>query len=249
MKQFVILGVVASALFAISASLSLWLQQTKVTPTTEESGEKGKKGSEKKKESGEEAPPLVRPLPQTGSEDVAKLAASLKEQLAQLKEREAKLDRRQAENEILLQDVRAERDSVDLLRKEVAKELKRVLDAMTDLDNKTARFDTERKAVDEQKNAAQKQLETFKKQTVELSATEDKNLTKMGSMYDAMAPDAAAKTFQQLSDSGKMDTAVKLLSSMKVTKAAKVLDEIQKLDEGLAAQLVEKMKSIKKTPG
>lgn len=249
MKQFVILGVVASALFAISASLSLWLQQTKA-PITEESADKGtKKPPEKKTESGEVTSPIVQPLPQGGTEDVAKLAASLKEQLSQLKEREALLNRRQAETEILMQDVRSERESVDALRKEVTKELKRVLDAMSELDSRTAEFNTQLKSVEQEKQDTLKKVEDLKKRAIELSATEDKNLGKMGSIYDAMPAEDAAKIFQQLADSGKMDTAVKFLSSMKETKAARALSEVQKLDPGLAAQLLDKMRSIKKTPG
>jgi flagellar motility protein MotE (MotC chaperone) len=248
MKQFVILGVVASALFAISSSLSLWLQQTK-TPTTEETAEKGtKKGKEPKKE--EETPtPLVRPLPQAGTEDVAKLAASLKEQLSQLKEREARLDRRQAENEILLSDVRAERDAVDQLRKQVASELKRVLEAMTELDTRTSQVETQKKQFEQEKQNVLKQYDDVKKKTLELTASEEKNLAKMATVYDSMPADSAAKIFQQLSDSGKMDTAAKLMSQMKDAKAAKVLAEIQLLDPSLAGQLVEKMRSIRKIPG
>ena len=56
-----------------------------------------------------------------------------------------------------------------------------------------------------------------------------------------------AKILQQMADTGKMDTAVKVLAAMKPAKASKVLSEMP--DSSLAAQLLEKMKSLKPAPG
>ena len=57
----------------------------------------------------------------------------------------------------------------------------------------------------------------------ELEGDEKDNIKKMAGMYDSMPPEGAAKILQEMSDSGSMDTAVKLLAMMKERQAAKVL--------------------------
>ena len=79
---------------------------------------------------------------------------------------------------------------------------------------------------------------------IDIAQSEDKNLLKMAAVYDAMPPENAAKIMQQLADTGKMETAVKLLSQMKETKAAKVLAEMS--DPALAAQMTEKVRGVKR---
>lgn len=231
MKNFLILGAVALALFGVSAGLSIWLNQSKQT----DEGEKGKKAGAKEKE---EVPPIVRPnFPTNGGDDPAKLAAQLREQLAAVKERESRVDRRQAQIDLLLQDIRSEREVIDGLRKQVASELRLAVEKMNEVEVKAKQLDRDRAD-------AVKKNDDLKKSVVEITEMEAKNLVKIASINDAMPPENAAKILQQLADSGKMDMAAKLLLQMKETKAAKVLAEIP--DAGLAAQLLEKMKNLKR---
>ena len=81
---------------------------------------------------------------------------------------------------------------------------------------------------------------------VKIEELESGNVQKMAEMINTMEAASAAKILQQLADTGKMETAVKLLGMMKERQAAKVLAEMS--DPALAAQLLEKLKDLKRTP-
>ena len=236
MKNLLILGLVALLLFAVSAALSLWLNQSK---EGEGADKKEAKKSAKESKADDDLRPSIRPNPTVGTEETAKLAATLREQLAANKEREARLDRRQAQIDLLLMDIRSEREALDALRKQVTVEMKMVGEKMNELDGRFVQLDKERAATN-------KKIEEAKKSVVDIAQNEDKNFVKMAEMYNAMAPESAAKILQNLVDTGKTDTAVKVLALMKETKAAKVLAEIT--DAALAATLLEKMRGVKRTP-
>jgi flagellar motility protein MotE (MotC chaperone) len=80
-------------------------------------------------------------------------------------------------------------------------------------------------------------------QLIEMDKAESANVQKIAEKINLMQPEAAAKLIQQLADTGKMDTAVKMLGDMKDRQAAKILSEMT--DPGLAAQLVDKLKSLR----
>src|ERR1700689_3686699 len=106
MKNFLILGLVALLLFAVSAALSLWLNQANEGEGDKKEAKKTAakdKDKEHAHEKDDDLRPAIRPSPSIGPENAGKLAAQLQEQLAAVKEREARVDRRQAQIEILLQ--------------------------------------------------------------------------------------------------------------------------------------------------
>jgi flagellar motility protein MotE (MotC chaperone) len=240
MKNFLILGLVALLLFAVSAALSLWLNSSKEGEADKKEPKKTAKETtkDKDKDKDDELRPAIKPTPSLGTDEGGRLAAQLREQLAIVKEREAKLDRRQAHIELLLQDVRSEREVIENLRKQVAVEMKMVAEKMTEVEGRFTQLDRER-----EQNA--KKIDEAQKRVLDITQAEDKNISKMATMYDSMPAENAAKIMQQMADSGKMETAVKLLSQMKETKAAKVLAEIS--DPALAAQMLEKMRGVKRT--
>ena len=160
--------------------------------------------------------------------------------MARIKERESKVEIRQKQIDLILMDIRSDREILDRLRNQIATELKLVSEKSGELDKKFAELDTERKQV-------AKSTSELGKGRLEIEKDERTNLVKMASLYDAMAPENAAKILQQMADTGKMDTAVKVLAAMKPAKASKVLSEMP--DSSLAAQLLEKMKSLKPAPG
>ncbi|WP_020468451.1 MotE family protein [Zavarzinella formosa] len=236
MKNVILLGVVAVVLFSVSAGLSLYLNTPKPTEEakTTETPKKAKAPAEPESDR-----PIVRSATNMGADDTSKLAAQLREQLGTVRDREAKLETRQKQVELILQDIRAERDVLDRLRIQVGAELKLVGEKSGDLDKKFAELETERKKL------AQGTADLSRTRT-EYDKDERVNLGKMATLYDAMAPENAAKILQQLADTGKMETAVKVLAQMKASKASRVLSEMP--DAALAAQLLEKMKGLKPAP-
>lgn len=254
MKRLLVYGLAGTLLFAVSATVSLWYQQQQLRPKTEAEADAkpvrppravaGKAASPKdahaeKADADDELRPVVRPPAPPSAEETARLASSLRERVRAVREREEQLNSRQKQLEVIYQDIRGERSVLDELRKQVSDEMRALGEKMASADNRFGELERQRQQ-------AAKTLADVQKRQVEFDGSERKNIDKMASMYDSMQPDSAARILQQLADSGKLDTAVKLLSQMKERQAAKVLAELS--DATLAAQLLEKMRGVKR-PG
>jgi flagellar motility protein MotE (MotC chaperone) len=175
-------------------------------------------------------PLAVRPTYTAGVEETVQLAAGLRDRAAAVREREVQLASRQKQLELVYEDIRSERAAIDELRNQVSDELKAVEEQLAAAERDRAELDLKQQTIDGR--------------VTQMDDQEKDNIKKMGGMYDSMAPESAAKILQQMTDSGNMDTAVKLLGVMKERQAAKVLAEMQ--DATLAAQLSEKLKGLKR---
>ena len=200
--------------------MSLYLQQNKAgTESTKE------KDDEKKKSAKEKPEPVEKDKPSKDKTEVPETVTP--------KERETAFEKRQARVELILADMRTERDDFDKLSKTVAAETKAAI-AAADEDLRLADLKNSQKPNDPPK----KPLVPF------VDPGEQKNIDKLAAMYDAMAPDAAAKLATEMSNNGSLETAVQILAKMKDTKLAKVLEAMP--DQALAAQIVEKIKKLRK---
>jgi flagellar motility protein MotE (MotC chaperone) len=141
--------------------------------------------------------------------------------------------------ELIYQDIRGERAVPDDLRKQIADELREVGKKFADVDKKVG-------DLDKQKQTVTKDITDLQKRQTELEATERKNIAQIAKVYESMAPESAARIIQQMADSGRLDTAVKVLSQMRERQAAGILDQIT--DAGLAGQLTERLRGVKRTP-
>jgi flagellar motility protein MotE (MotC chaperone) len=248
MNKILIVGFIALVLFILSASGSLYLQSLK-TPLTNpgSSSEKAHAtGPESRKQdatsglAGPQAAEIersaARPPYVAGTEQAINLATNLRERLGAVREKEAQLDARQQRLELVYQDIKGERSALDELRKQVSEELKAVEEKMTVVERK--HVESEQKIQD--KSA---EISALEKKRVELGNVEQNNIKRMAEMYDNMDAESAARILQQLADSAKLDTAVKVLGLMKERQAAKVLAAMPP-DSGLAAQLLERLKGL-----
>lgn len=242
MKNIIILVITAVLLFAVSAAISLYLQGVG----------KGDAGKQKEKEKSDEkakektrpgledtVPPITAPPPAGSSEQMTKLMSRLQEREQGLKKRDEEVRRQEQRLEILMEDIRSERASFDTLRKQFNEEMKRLNEAQDTISKKS-------RGLEEQKEEAARLLEEMRKRQIEYEKGEKPNIAKMATITDSMEPTKAAAIIKQLADNGQMDTAVKLLSQMKERRAAQVLGEMT--DMALAAQLVEKLRGVKKDP-
>jgi flagellar motility protein MotE (MotC chaperone) len=251
MKKGMILIVVALVLFAASALLSNYLQQGKKSATEAAgshemrdadtgNGSPTSHGSNTMLSQVSDADTqrvAVRPSYNTGAEEVVQLANSYRERLATVRERETQLMARQKQMELVHQDIRGERAAVDELRKQVAEELNAVKELQAQLKKKEGE-------VDEQQQKTAAEIKEMEQRGTKLEMVETSNVQKMAEMINNMPAESAARILQQMADSGKMDTAVKLMGQMKERQAAKILAEFS--DPSLAAQLLEKLKDLKR---
>lgn len=166
----------------------------------------------------------------TGLDDTVQLAASLRERMATVRERESQLVQRQAQVEIILRDIHEQRLAIEELRKQVNQEYVAVEEHLAAAERERSELSAQQQSLDDR--------------VTEVDSVEKEGTKRLASVYDGMAADRAAKILEHMVNSGNMDTAVKLLGSMRERQAAKVLGEFQ--DTSLAAQLSEKLKGLKK---
>ena len=126
--------------------------------------------------------------------------------------------------------------AIDDLQKQVAKELEAVRAALADLERQSATIKSE-----ESKNT--KASEDLKGRTTAIDKEDNDNLKKMAPFYNSMSPESAAKILKQFADTGKIETAAKILMMMQGKQGSKVLDELK--DPVLAAQLLEVSKKLR----
>ena len=249
MKKLVVLVLVAGVLFGLSAGGSwMWRQHSKpheeeeaglesLIATKPENMSKSKEGPVAGHVAAAPQRSAVRPPYTAGADEAVQLASNLRERLATVKERELQLAARQKQLQLIYNDIRSERSAVDELRKQVGEELKAVKEKMDAAERKKVEIEQQKQELTDKGTQMQKSV-------MEIEENERRNIDKMAKMYQGMEPESAARVLQQMADTGKMETAVKVLGQMQERQAAKVLSV---LPEALAAQLLEKMKGLKRT--
>jgi chromosome segregation ATPase len=182
MKNMLTLGVLAVVCFTAAGALSIYLQKSPVAEETKEPAA-GKKKKDKEKD---DDIPAVRTTPTVASEETAKLTAELRDQASRLRDRENRLKVKEQQVELILSDIRSEREALDRIRGQISVEMKLAADKSTDLDKKFTDLDEQRKLL------AKGSTELAKTRT-EYDKDERTNIAKMAALYDAMAPENAAK--------------------------------------------------------
>ncbi|HZZ80679.1 MAG TPA: hypothetical protein VFE62_19405 [Gemmataceae bacterium] len=188
--------------------------------------------------SGEGSKPIMRPSSSNDTEHLTKLAASLEQRKEQLNTRAKELELRGKQMNIVHDEIKKEQTKLNVMRKEIQVELLRVQEKLDELDKKLAAVQSE------QKNSVM-QAKALHDARIDVSDREWANLKVLFKTVEKMDPDAAASTIIDMSNSGKIETAVKLLSMIRDRQAAAIFAEIQKQDEKLPGQLFERLLTLK----
>lgn len=244
MKRMLLILVVAVVLFGASAGVSVFMQKAppKEGETTSEK-DKGTKGllsrSEKIEEEEKKAPELPnKSILKPSAESLAQLAASLRQKEELIHAKEQKLVTRQGQLNLIFNDMKTEQKAIEDLRKEIASEMALLTTKMDELERKATDLDRKKTKLSEHASEV-------KKAVFEVDAVEQNRIKQIGAMYNSMDAEVAAEVFQQMADSGKLDTAVKILANMQDRQAARVLAAIP--DRATVVLMVEKLKGLKKT--
>lgn len=257
MKKLLLIGVIAVVLFGTSAGVSWYLRHLQdgksEHETTALEAEPGHKSPPAHGAAtvahGETAAPASGPAPSPSlptavrapynpeAESAVQIATSLKQRMDAIHVREEHLSNRQKNLELIFENIRTERAAIDEKRKEVSNLMKAVQEKMATLDTKV-------NELADQRQQTSKEATELKKNQTDYNGLEKDRIKQVASMYDSMEPASAAKILQTLADTGNMETAVKILGTMRERQAAKVLSELT--DPGLAAQLLDKLKGLKK---
>jgi flagellar motility protein MotE (MotC chaperone) len=206
----------------------------------DKSGKIGKGGVNGKQSVAESPPnrPAIRPAPTNDSERLTHLAAALQQQQETIKTREKEIGVREKQMDILHDNIKKEQKKLEITRKEIQAELVQVQEKLDQLERRTADSEKDRRAVDVQKKDLERNI-------LEMDSQEWTNLKQQIKTIEKMDPEAASIVLVQMVDSGKLDTAAKILSQMRDRQAAAIFAEIAKQDTKLPAQLFERLLSLK----
>lgn len=217
LRSIIQMGLVALVLFAVSAALSVWLNQSKTPETDGKDRESAKSAAPKDEKPAEKAAqPKAKEKDEKSGPEAPAVGA-----VADVRAREERLERRQAQMDLVLRDLQTERDAVDNLTRRVTE----------------ASRDAAAAAREAAANPPAAKLP-------DPNTADPAAIKRMAAMYDNMTPESAALILKQMADSGKLDTAVRILAEMQPRAASRVLAEIEPT---LAAQLLEKMRTLKRT--
>jgi hypothetical protein len=229
MKNILVIGLVSLVLFGVSAGLSVWLQSNqKPADTSHDEKDKKKKAADDHgdgKEKGGEHPDPKGKEPEKPAE--VKPPSSKDVERAEY---------RRLQMEVVAADLTGQMQEYDKLLKKVGAEMKQLMAKQDELDAKAV----------EVKEEADRTAKTAAliKTSQDGGEDEQANIARMAALADQMTPAGAAQIIQQLADSGKTDTAVKMIAQMKERTAAKALDAIT--DQTLIPALFLKLEKLKK---
>jgi flagellar motility protein MotE (MotC chaperone) len=228
MKNILLIGLASLVLFGISAGLSVWLQMNAAkTADTAHGDDKDKK---KKADDHGDGKPTAK---DDGHGEAKDKPADPK---AGAKDAD-RVEYRRLQMEVVAADLNGQMQDYDKLLKQIGAEMKGLLAQQDQLDAKAAEI---RQAEDRSTKAAA----DVKKGLLEVEDSERANIARIAALADNMPPETTAGILQQLVDGGKIDTAVKVLASMKERTAAKVLAAVT--DPSVPPLIVERLKTLKR---
>lgn len=243
MKMYLLYGLVATVLFGLAATVSLMFLSPPPKPTDpakpaatakgehEPAGKSAEGGS--MSSSGEKIRPVVK-TPQS-AEEVAQLLQSVRQRETAVKEKEEHQAERQHVVEMVLQDVKSERASLDDLRKGIATEMDALQKEREELNRA--------KELEEQKKSNTSREADQRKKDGMPDMNDPAYIKKQALVVESMSPEGAARFIEQLATTNKLDIAGKILGQMRESKAAKVLDSVS--DPYLATTLAERIRPTK----
>lgn len=253
MKQMILVFVVGVVMFGASAAASWYLHKAEKAQSADAGDDKHNLGGKIQFASGgskgavnvsgktpaaldPQAPPAPRNTTPS-AEQVAQLAASLRQQQETIRNREQNLVVRLKHLEVIHQDLRNERKTLEDLRVQVNEEMKALTEKLDGLERKSSDLDKKKQEIG-------KKEQDVKQTIIEVETAQQKNLKKMAVTFDSMDADTAGELLQQMADGGKMEMAVNILSLMQERQAARVLGQMT--DRGTAVQILDKMKGVKR---
>ncbi len=231
MKNLLVIALVSIVLFGVAAGLTVWLQTNQTKPTEAAHDDKKKKpaddhGDGKSTEKGHDDPHKGETKPT----DPKATGADAD-----------RVEYRRLQMEVAAADLSGQMQDYDKVVKRAAAEMKVLLAQQDQLDAKLTEVKqvedrTAKTAADIKKGQGQGQSEDAAKA----------NHTRIAGLLEQMPPEAAAGFVQQWTDSGKTDTAVKVIALMKPTKAVKVLTALT--DPTASQAVLDRMESLNLTP-
>ncbi len=235
MKNIILIGLVSLVLFGVSAGLSVWLQTNAAkSPDSAHADEKKKKPADDHGGGHGDAKATDKDHADPHKADDKAKPAEPKTVVAS-KDAD-RVEYRRLQMEVVASDMGGQMQDYDKLLKRVAVEMKLMAAEKAEVDAKLGEI----KQIEDRTKAA----DAKKGQPV--AATTQENLTVIAGLFDNMSPEEAAAMMQAWADGGKTDTAARVITLMKPTKATKVLSAIT--DTTVKEAIFDRINKLKLTP-
>ncbi len=178
----------------------------------------------------------ARPKPMS-VEEIIRYGKGIKQRAEHLDKRESQLAEQESQLRLVLADVQGEQKEIDGLRTQIRDQIGTVETLLEQLDAKRAQQSEEQKRTEEQ-------TKLLEDQQKDVDSQQHDNIKRMSAWFQNMEPAKAATFLKELSNDGKADMAVQLLSNFEEREASKILAELD--DPGLMVELIENFKKLKR---
>jgi len=175
--------------------------------------------------------------PAVSPEEVFRYSLSLRNREKTLKSQHESVERQQTQLKLVQEDIRGDQKKAEAM-------LTQIRDDIAAAEKLLANLQEQRQQLQQEQEKAKEHLQQFKKAQVEFKGNELGNIKQMSEWVEGMSPEKAAEYLRELSNDGKMETAIALLGHFDGRKASKILDAMN--DPGLVVQLTEKFKEFEK---
>jgi len=259
MKQIIILIVITAVAAGVSSFISSMLRAPtleKPASATPHEAEKGQDSSDKsvlppEEEKGygpsdksathapaesSDLPVAARPKPMS-VEEIIRYGKGIKQRAEHLDKRESQLAEQESQLRLVLADVQGEQKEIDGLRTQIRDQIGTVETLLEKLDVKRSQQSEELKRTAEQSKLLEDQQQ-------DVDSLQRDNIKRMSAWFQNMEPAKAATFLKELSNDGKTDMAVQLLSNFEEREASKILAELD--DPSLMIELIENFKKLKR---
>lgn len=181
-------------------------------------------------------PVAARPKPMS-VEEIIRYGKGIKQRSEHLDKRESQLAEQESQLRLVLADVQGEQKEIDGLRTQIRDQIGTVETLLQQLDVKRAQQTEEQKKAEEQ-------TKLLEDQQKDVDSLQRDNIKRMSAWFQNMEPAKAATFLKELSNDGKTEMAVQLLSNFEEREASKILAELD--DPTLMVELVENFKKLKR---
>ncbi len=174
----------------------------------------------------------------TVAQSDSELALKRKELEVDRKDFEAEKTRIRTDGEKLAKD----RETWVAEKEKVSSEMKKIAEERKQLDVDRKLFDQDKRAFLSSSATSDAAGATVKTAPID-AATQQKNLKSMAAIFDNMEPTSAAKGIKTFASTDNLDAAAEVFANMEQRKTSKVFDELLKLDEAFANDILNKISS------
>ena len=181
-------------------------------------------------------PVAARPKPMS-VEEIIRYGKGIKQRAEHLDKRESLLAEQESQLRLVLADVQGEQKEIDGLRTQIRDQIGTVETLLEQLDVKRSQQSEEQKRTVEQ-------TKLLEDQQKDVDSLQRDNIKRMSAWFQNMEPAKAATFLKELSNDGKTDMAVQLLSNFEEREASKILAELD--DPTLMVELIESFKTLKR---